>query len=299
MSTYTKTAFTNLYNAISGIFKSNKPVTASDLRQFSQDIADSTQFVVDAKNIITGTNGMTITNGTGASMASADTSINIATASASQAGLLAPSDWSTFNGKQNSLTTGNLTDAGTDGITITGGTGAVIGSGTSISQHVADATHNGYLNSTDWNTFNNKISSLPTASASTSGIAKLYTATGNNTDGSMDQNSITSSLGGKAPQTSGSFPLKGNGAGGFTNLTWPTDNQIVRKVTGNDYADSGMSSDGTTTTFTAIKFGGTNTTGSGSAALGSNSPAITNTAPYTWIQVKTSDGSTGYIPVWK
>lgn len=53
-------------------------------------------------------------------------------------------------------TTGDLTDAGTDGITITGGTGAVIGAGTSIAQHVADATHNGYLSLTDWNTFNNK-----------------------------------------------------------------------------------------------------------------------------------------------
>jgi hypothetical protein len=54
---------------------------------------------------------------------------------------------------------GNLTDVGTDGITVTGGTGAVIGSGTSIAQHVADTTHNGYLSSTDWNTFNNKQAS--------------------------------------------------------------------------------------------------------------------------------------------
>src|SRR5579872_3576674 len=53
-------------------------------------------------------------------------------------------------------TGGNLTDAGTDGITVTGGTGAVIGSGTSIAQHVADATHNGYLASADWSTFNSK-----------------------------------------------------------------------------------------------------------------------------------------------
>lgn len=51
---------------------------------------------------------------------------------------------------------GNLTDAGTDGITITGGTGAVIGSGTSISQHVADSSHNGYLASSDWTSFSNK-----------------------------------------------------------------------------------------------------------------------------------------------
>lgn len=50
---------------------------------------------------------------------------------------------------------GNLTDAGTDGITVTGGTGAVVGA-VSLSQHVADTTHNGYLSSTDWNTFNGK-----------------------------------------------------------------------------------------------------------------------------------------------
>lgn len=47
---------------------------------------------------------------------------------------------------------GNLTDAGTDGITIGSGTNSVVGN-VSVSQHVADATHNGYLSSADWNTF--------------------------------------------------------------------------------------------------------------------------------------------------
>ncbi len=40
-------------------------------------------------------------------------------------------------------------------------------------------------------------------------------------------------------------------------------------------------------------------TGSGSAALGSNCPASTATAPYTWIKTTSSDGSTVYIPAWK
>jgi hypothetical protein len=48
-----------------------------------------------------------------------------------------------------------------------------------------------------------------------------------------------------------------------------------------------------------IKLGGTNSTGSTTALLGTNSPAITGTAPYTWVTVVTSDGSTGFIPVWK
>ncbi len=41
------------------------------------------------------------------------------------------------------------------------------------------------------------------------------------------------------------------------------------------------------------------TTGSGSAALGNNSPATTTSAPYTWLKFKSSDGSTVYIPAWK
>jgi hypothetical protein len=63
-------------------------------------------------------------------------------------------------GLQPTLTTGNLTDAGTDGITVTSGTGAVIGSGTSIAQQKASASANGYLSSTDWTTFNSKQAAL-------------------------------------------------------------------------------------------------------------------------------------------
>jgi hypothetical protein len=48
-----------------------------------------------------------------------------------------------------------------------------------------------------------------------------------------------------------------------------------------------------------LKFSITNSTGAGSALLGANSPATTLTAPYTWITVITSDGSTGYMPIWK
>lgn len=53
------------------------------------------------------------------------------------------------------------------------------------------------------------------------------------------------------------------------------------------------------TTAPVWKWSANNSTGAGSAALGANSPAVTLTAPYTWITVITSDGSTGYMPVWK
>lgn len=48
-----------------------------------------------------------------------------------------------------------------------------------------------------------------------------------------------------------------------------------------------------------VQFAGTNTTGAGSATLGANCPAVTASAPYTWIQAKAADGSTVYLPAWK
>lgn len=97
---------------------------------------------------------------------------------------------SALDAKQNSLTIGNLTEVGTDGITITGGTGSIIGSGTSISQHISDATHAGYLSSTDWSTFNGKQASgnyltalTGDGSASGPGSAALTLATVNTQPG--------------------------------------------------------------------------------------------------------------------
>lgn len=85
---------------------------------------------------------------------------------------------------------GNLTDVGTDGITVTGGTGAVLGAGASLSQHVADATHNGYLSSADWNTFNNSSGAAITSltgdgTATGPGAAALTLATVNGNVGSF------------------------------------------------------------------------------------------------------------------
>ncbi len=85
-------------------------------------------------------------------------------------------------------TPGNLTDAGTDGITVTGGTGSVFGAGTSLAQHVADGSFNGYLSSTDWTAFSakqpagNYITALTgdvTASGPGSAVSTLATVNGN------------------------------------------------------------------------------------------------------------------------
>ena len=99
---------------------------------------------------------------------------------------------SALNAKQNTLSIGNLTDAGTDGITVTNGTGSVIGSGTSFAQHVADTSHAGYLASADWNTFNGKQASgsyltalTGDGTASGPGSSALTLATVNTNTGSF------------------------------------------------------------------------------------------------------------------
>ena len=58
--------------------------------------------------------------------------------------------------KQDALTLGNLTEATSSVLTITGGTSAIIGSGLTIQVKQASSTQDGYLSASDWLTFNSK-----------------------------------------------------------------------------------------------------------------------------------------------
>jgi hypothetical protein len=82
--------------------------------------------------------------------------IGINQASSIQDGYLSSVDWSTFNAKEPALSKGNLTEATSSVLTISGGTNAVIGSGTSIQVKQANGSQSGFLSSTDWSTFNGK-----------------------------------------------------------------------------------------------------------------------------------------------
>ena len=81
---------------------------------------------------------------------------SIQVSTSGQNGYLTSTDWNTFNNKQTALTFGNLTETVSSVLTIAGGTGAVIGTGTTIQIKQSSASQSGYLSSTDWNTFNNK-----------------------------------------------------------------------------------------------------------------------------------------------
>jgi hypothetical protein len=78
-----------------------------------------------------------------------------------------------LNGKEPTLTKGNLTETISGVLTITGGTTAVIGSGTTIQVAQSSGSTSGYLSSTDWTTFNNKgngtVTSITASSPLTGG----------------------------------------------------------------------------------------------------------------------------------
>lgn len=146
VATATTTPAITLSTSVTGILQGNGTAIS----------AATTGDLTDA-----GTDGISITGGTGAVLGSG-TSISQHVADTTHNGYLSSTDWNTFNNKQAALTIGDLSDTGTDGITVTGGTGSIIGAGVTLSQHVADSTHNGYLSSSDWTTFNNKLSSTST-----------------------------------------------------------------------------------------------------------------------------------------
>lgn len=82
-----------------------------------------------------------------------------------------------LSGKEPTLTKGNLTETTSSVLTITGGTNAVIGSGVTIEVDQADSINDGYLSSTDWNTFNNKEPAV-TKGNLTETVSSVLTITG-------------------------------------------------------------------------------------------------------------------------
>lgn len=200
--------------------------------------------VESTSSVLTIGNGANCLIGTG-------TTLTVKQASTSQSGYLSATDWNTFNGKQALLTIGNLTDVGTDGIVVTNGSGAVIGSGTSIAQHVADTTHNGYLSSADWNTFNGKGSGTVTSIsvASSNGFA------GSSSGGATPSLTLTTSITGV---------LKGNGTA-ISAATSGTDYSGGTSALGTGILKS-TTSTGALTIATAADFPTLNQNTSGNAA---------------------------------
>ena len=112
----------------------------------SIDTTSIANFSTKVRSLLSATAPITYSNGL----------IGISQSGTSTNGYLSSTDWNTFNNKAAAFTKGNLTETGSGVLTITGGTNSVIGSGTTVQVKQATTSQNGFLSSTDWNTFNNK-----------------------------------------------------------------------------------------------------------------------------------------------
>lgn len=219
-----------------------------------------------------------VTLGTANGLSLSTQVLSLGLSSSSTTGALSSTDWSTFNNKQSALTLGNLTDSGTDGITVTGGTSAVVGSGASISQHVADATHNGYLSSTDWGTFNGKQGALTPGSISTSSSNFSVTNGASSTVGpnvtvNLTEGNLTESTSSVLTITGGTNAVLGSGASIQVKQASTSQSGYLSNTDWNTFNSKGS---GTVTSVSVTSANGLAGTSSGGAT-----PALTLTTTVT------------------
>jgi hypothetical protein len=94
----------------------------------------------------------------------------------------------------------------------------------------------------------------------------------------------------------GQFDING---GDSTNTTLLVDAAASQSANIQSWSVNGTKKLGVLPTGRLQTIAGNETTGGGTPLLGTNSPAVTNTAPYKWLRFTTSDGSDGYVPAWK
>jgi len=135
-------------------------VQANNTKRFNASLLKTFIGSIAKGNLTESTSSvLTIGNGTNAVIGTG-TTIQVKQASALQDGFISSSDYTSFSSKEPALTKGSLTESTSGVLTITGGTSAVIGSGTTIQVKQASASQNGYLSSTNWSTFNGKQDSI-------------------------------------------------------------------------------------------------------------------------------------------
>jgi hypothetical protein len=97
-----------------------------------------------------------------------------------------------------SIITADLTEATSSVLTITGGTDAVLGSGTTIQVKQAGSSQSGFLSSTDWTTFNSKQNTItnPVTGTGASGQVAFWNGTSSQTgDNGLFWNNTNKRLG--------------------------------------------------------------------------------------------------------
>ena len=221
-----------------------------------------------------------VTLGTANGLSLSTQQLSLGLASSTTNGALSSTDWSTFNAKQSALTFGNLTESTSSVLTITGGSNAVIGSGTTIQVKQASGSQSGFLSSTDWTTFNSKQAALtnPVTGTGTTNYLPKFTGASTIGDSAISDNGTTLSFG-RASIFSGFVGINGSPATSFpleiyinssTAYTSSSRGNVMRVYNSNTGAN----------VFAGIELGGAGTANDGLAGInavvtGSGSAALT------------------------
>jgi hypothetical protein len=187
-------------------------------------------------------------------------------------GYVSSTDWNTFNGKEPALTKGNLSEATSSVLTISSGTSAVLGSGTTIEVKQADSKTSGYLSFTDWATFNGKEPALTKGELKESTSSVLTISNGTT---AVIGSGTTIQVAQADSKTDGyitkeDFSTFNTAAGGtFNNILLPTASATVGQIKWNNVAY--VHTYGTDNIFFGAGAGNYTLSGTGNSAYGQNS----------------------------
>lgn len=170
-------------------------------------------------------NAVTLGTANGLSLSTQQLSLGLASSTTN--GALSSTDWSTFNAKQSALTFGNLTESTSSVLTITGGSGSVIGSGTSIQVKQASSTQSGFLSSTDWTTFNNKQAALTNPVTGTGTTNYLPKFTGSTTIGDSLVYSSSTGVGIGTSSPTDMLHIANSGTNNYNSIRWTNPNSTA------------------------------------------------------------------------
>jgi hypothetical protein len=278
---------------------------------------------------LSGTNTGNVTLGTANGLGLTGQQLSLGLASAGVTGALSGTDWSTFNSKQQALNgTGFVKISGTTisydnstyylasnpsafiALTALSGTAPIQYNNTTgaISITQASGSTNGFLSSTDWNTFNNKANSvvggyLPLSGGTMTGVITTPNGTFGiviGDDSRLADRNIANTLFLEGVQNDDRGFINfstttGNALGAINggDLTWrgnvvwhagnitpvPTSRTITINGTTQDLSDNRIYNVGTVTSVAALTLGTTGTDLSSSVANGTTTPVITLNVP--------------------
>lgn len=174
--------------------------------------------------------------------------LSIQQGTTSQSGYISSTDWNTFNGKQNAITANGILFGNGSSVAAATISSPLTYSAGTLGIQAGGTSQNGYISSTDWNTFNAKQSSLsntpsggfPLFNLNASAIRELFAGTGTTIDSTTNPGGYTISstgggggIGGSISSTQVAFGTASNTIGGASRFTFNSSTNTLSSDSAN------------------------------------------------------------------